>query len=168
MRRTTTTKSARLFAGVLTVLLFATLPIQSGAQPAPDSRSQRPLGFGYDKAHEITFNGTIQEVVSNVSGAPVGLHLLVTGPHGAVDAHLGPYLTKDSQAGLHPGELVQIVGAMEKLHGKDYLLARQLIFGGRTVTVRSENGFLVGARSLRTARSTTVKTSSIESKGDAR
>jgi hypothetical protein len=70
-----------------------------------------------------------------------------------VDAHLGPYLTKDTQEALHAGLPMQIVGAVEEHNGKSFLLARQLIFAGRTVTVRSENGFLVRARASRVARS---------------
>ena len=78
------------------------------------------------------------------------MHLLVAGPEGVVDAHVGPYLEReDTQEALHAGLPLQIVGAVEQLHGKSILLARQLIFAGRTVTVRNENGFLVRARSPR-------------------
>jgi hypothetical protein len=143
-----------MIAGLLTSLLFAIVPIQPTAQTAADSRVQRPLSFGYDKAHEITVNGTVQEVVTKrTAGSPVGMHLLVAGPEGVVDAHVGPYMTKDTQEALHAGLPVQIVGAMEEAHGKHYLLARQLIFGGRTVTVRNENGFLARSRGARATHS---------------
>jgi hypothetical protein len=45
---------------------------------------------------------------------------------------------------------------MEKIHSTNYLLVRQLIFGGRMVTVRSERGFLLRAHSR--ARPNTAKT----------
>ena len=145
---------ARMIAGLLTGLLFAVVAIQPSAQTAADSRARRPLIPSYDKAHEITLNGTVQEVVTKrVPGSPFGMHLLVAGPEGVVDAHVGPYLSKDTQEALHAGLPVQIVGAMEEAHGKHYLLARQMIFGGRMVTVRSENGFLVRARGPRMGRS---------------
>lgn len=138
------TRSTRVFAGLLTGLLFATVTIQLNAQTAPDSRAQRPVSFGYDKAHEIALRGTIQEVVTkHTPGSPAGLHLLVASSQGMVDAHLGSYLTKDTQEALHAGEAVQFVGAMENIHGSNYLLVRQLIVGSRTITVRSEHGFLV-------------------------
>ena len=38
---------------------------------------------------------------------------------------------------------MQVVGVRENVHGKNVLLARQLIYGGRQVTVRNERGFLV-------------------------
>jgi hypothetical protein len=162
-----------MIAGLLTGLLLAVVPLQPSAQTAADSRTQRPMKFSYDKAHEITVNGTVQEVVTkHVAGSPVGMHLLVAGSDGLVDAHVGPYLGKDIQEALHMGLPVQIVGAMEESHGKHYLLARQLIFGGRTVTVRNENGFLARARGPRMAHSKSQtrveKTSQVEVNGGAR
>jgi hypothetical protein len=156
MRRTYMTKPARIIAGLLTGMLFAVVTIPLGAQTAADSRAQHPLASAYDKAHEITLNGMVQEVVTkHVAGTPFGMHLMVAGPEGMVDAHVGPYLTKNTQEALHAGLPVQIVGVMEERNGKSFLLARQLIFGGTTVTVRSENGFLVQARPAHVARSRT-------------
>jgi hypothetical protein len=137
-------KTIRLFTGLLTGLLFAICTLQPSAQSAPDSTAVRPSGLGYDKAHEITINGNIQEVlVKHVAGSPFGMHVLVADAKGTVDAHLGQYLPKDTQDSLHSGTPVQIVGAMETIHGKNCLLARQLIFSGRMITVRSQNGFLL-------------------------
>lgn len=148
-------------------LLFALCAISLSAQTALDSRAQHPSALGYDKAHEITLNGTIQEVVSrHVPGSPVGLHLLVAGHKGTVDAHLGPYLTKDTQEALRAGTLVQITGAMATLHGREYLLAREVTAAGGTVTVRSKNGFLIRSRSA--ARPATETSSKSELNGGAR
>jgi len=159
------TKSTRMIAG----LLFAILAVPLIAQSTGQSRPRRSLTLGYDKAHEITLNGTIREVIpQSAPGSPVGLHLLVTGPQDAVDAHLGPYLTKDTQEALQAGTPVQIVGAMERLHGKNYLLARQLILSGRKVTVRSENGFLVHERAPRPTRPIAENVSQVELDGGAR
>lgn len=143
MRRHYLKQPIRMIAGLLTGLLFAIATIPLNAQPA-HSGAQHPLALGYDKAHEITLTGTIEAVNEKpAAGSPVGLHLMVAGSQGKVDAHLGPYMTKETLEALHTGTPVQIVGATEKLHGKAYLLARQVIFGGRLVQVRSENGFLV-------------------------
>jgi hypothetical protein len=143
MTRQGVTMPVRVIAGLLPGLLLAIVAILLTAQPAY-SATQRPLALGYDKAHEVTINGTISEVIAKpAAGGPTGLHVMVTGAQGKVDAHLGPYMTKEVQEALHAGTPVQIVGAMEKLHGKEYLLARQVIFGGRLVQVRSENGLLI-------------------------
>jgi len=137
-------KPTRLFAGLFIGLLFAICTLQLSAQTAPSTSAVRPSSLGYDKAHEITINGVVQEaVVKREAGSPFGLHLLLTGSKGVIDAHLGQFMTKKTQESLQAGTPVQIVGAMETIHGKNYLLARQLIFSGRQITVRSENGFLL-------------------------
>ena len=169
MRRSRIVKPTRMIAGLLSGLLLATLSIPLNAQTAVEPHAQRPLTLGYDKAHEITLNGTIQKLISQAaSGGPVGLHLLVAGPQGTVDVHLGPYMTKGTQEALQAGTPVQIVGAIEKLHGKNYLLARQLIFAGRMVVVRSENGFLVDAHAPRATRPIHEGASQVEQTGGAR
>jgi hypothetical protein len=148
------TKPTQLIAGLLSGLLFATMAVPLGAQPASESRPGRGFGPVYDAAHETTINGTIREVVTkHALGSPAGMHLLVAGPEGVVDAHVGPFPSKDTLEALHTGLPIQIVGAMERLHGRQYLLARQLIFGGRTVTIRSRAGFLLRAANSRHATS---------------
>jgi hypothetical protein len=150
MRRSCLPNSTRMIAGLLTSLLFAILTVPLTAESTPESHAARPMSFGYDKAHEITLNGTIQEVVTQrIAGSPAGLHLLISGSQGMVDAHLGAFLSQDTRDALHSGEWVQIVGAMTKINGKDYLLARQLILGDRTVAIRTQRGFLLHSVALR-------------------
>jgi len=149
MRRHCLKHTIRMIAGLVTGLLFAITAISLNAQPT-HSAAQPPLAWGYDKAHEITLTGTITAVnEKSAGGSPVGLHLMVSASQGQVDAHLGPYIAKETIEALHTGTPIQIVGAMEKLHGKEYLLARQVIFSGRLVQVRSENGFLVRERTAK-------------------
>lgn len=136
--------STVLLSWFLFVLLGVALNVQLAAQPSQEYWS--PLG--YDRANEITLNGTIQEVVANAGpGSPAGLHLFVAVTQGRVDVHLGPYLSEKTQEALQPGTAVQIIGAMETVHGRNYLLARQMIFSGRLVTLRCANGLplLLGA-----------------------
>jgi hypothetical protein len=144
----------RLFAGLLSGLLFAIIAVPLGAQTAPESRAGQGIGSGYGAAHETTLNGTIQEVITqNVAGSPAGMHLLVDGAQGVVDVHVGPFLSSATKEALHVGTPVQIVGAPMLAHGKEYFLARELSVGGRTITIRSKRGFLAhphGERSLKT------------------
>lgn len=143
MRRHCRKHTIRMIAGLVTGLLFAIAAISLNAQPV-GSEARPLLAWGYDKAHEITLTGTITAVNEKAAnGSPVGLHLMVAASQGQVDAHLGPYMTKETREALHTGTPVQIIGAMEKLHGKEFFLARQVIFGGRLVRVRNENGFLL-------------------------
>jgi len=136
-------KPTRLVVGLLCGLLFATIVLPLGAQPASATRPGRGFGPAYDAAHEITLNGTVQQVITkHTKGSPAGMHLMVAGPGGLVDAHVGPFLSKEMKDALHMGTPVQIVGANVSLHGKTYLYARLLSVGGSTVTVRSKHGAL--------------------------
>jgi hypothetical protein len=131
-----------LIAGLMAGLLVAIVSVPLNAQPAEEVHPK--IMLGYDKAHEISISGNIQEVVGKPApGSPAGLHVLVNSANGVVDAHLGPYMTKETKEALHEGTPVQILGAMQKGRTKDYLLARELMVGGRTIRVRSEKGFLV-------------------------
>lgn len=142
--------SVRLLSG----LLFAILTVPLGAQAASESGARQGFGPAYDAAQEITVVGTIQSVVAKpAAGSPAGMHLLVAGPQGVVDAHLGSFLSKETIAALQPGVPVQIVGATMSLQGKNYFLARQLTVGSRIVMVRSERGFLMHEHSSRMASS---------------
>ena len=142
--------SARLLVG----LLFAISSIPLGAQVTSKSDARHSFGPSYDAARETTLSGTIQEVVTqHQAGYPAGVHLLVVGPQGVVDTHIGPFLNKQTVAALQTGASVQVIGAPVSLHGKNYFLARQFTVGGRTVRVRNERGFLVHESAPRVAGS---------------
>jgi hypothetical protein len=136
-----------LLSGLMTEIPLA-------AQAVGASQPGRGIMFArYNPANEVTLNGAIQGIVTKRTvGTPPGMHLLVAGPRGMVDAHIGPFLAKDVQAALRAGTPVQIVGAMEQLHGQQFLLTRQIVFNGRVVNVRSSNGFLLRAVPTRTSR----------------
>jgi hypothetical protein len=169
MRCTRFTKPTLVIAGLLTGLLLAIPAVPLGAQEAAESHLGRGFGPAYDAAHEITFSGTIQDVVSqHVAGSPAGIHLLVAGPQGVVDAHVGPFLSKETKESLQAGMPVRIVGAMSLQEGKNYLLARELTVGGSTVTVRSERGVLLPVLSPRAQRARTQKTSQLQIEAGAR
>jgi hypothetical protein len=166
---TPTPTTAKTIAGLISALLFAILTVPLGAQPAPETRS--PHGFGpfYDAAHEITINGDIQEVVTRrIAGSPAGMHLLVAGPEGQVDAHVGPFLSKEIKDALHTGTPVRIIGAMASLNGKNYLLARELSVGGTTVKLRSKSGLLLRKHPAGLTPPENQKMSQLESNGGAR
>jgi hypothetical protein len=170
MSRNRWTKSTRLIAGPLVGLLFAISAIPLGAQPVPETRG-RGFGVTYDAAHEITFNGSIQTIVTkHVAGSPAGIHLLVAGPQGVVDAHIGPFLPKATREALATGLPVRIVGAMATERGKTYLLARELKVGGSTVKVRNTRGFLVRFHTVPAwaIKAKTRKTAKVAVKGAAR
>ena len=130
----------------LGVFLLASLILSAGAQE-PKSAIGRGFGPAYDLAHETTLTGTIQDVVSKPQSSGLGgLHLLVAGPDGVVDAHLGAFLSKETKDSLHAGMSIQVVGAPMQLADKEYFLARELSIDGHTVVIRTQRGFFVQPR----------------------
>ncbi len=94
--------------------------------------------------NDVAVTGTVQKLLSERKpGTPMGARILLKSEQGVIEANLGPYLPKDVQEGLANGQAVQIVGIPQTSHGKNYLLARQLVFAGRQITIRNEHGFLV-------------------------
>jgi hypothetical protein len=162
-------KPTRTVVGLLTGVLFVISALPLGAQSATESRPGCGFGPGYDAAHETILTGTIQEVVTKrVVGSPAGIHLLVYGPQGVVDVHVGPFLSEETKESLQAGMPVRIVGAMSSLQGKNYLLARELTVGGSTVIVRSEHGLFVRVHASRAPRARTETTSQLEPDTGAR
>jgi hypothetical protein len=77
------------------------------------------------------------------------MHLMVAGPQGLVDAHVGPFMSKETKEVLKTGVPVRLVGANTTVRGKTYFMARQLTVDGNIVTVRNARGFLVLAHNQR-------------------
>jgi len=137
----------------ISVWLLAAMVLALAAEAAPPSQSSSVgggSGLAYDQPKEITVAGTVERLVTHpASGGPPGFHLFITTSGKTIDAHLGPFLSRQNQETLVSGQSVQIVGTSISIHGKDVLLARQLIFGGRLVTVRNARGALVRERPAR-------------------
>jgi hypothetical protein len=144
----TTHRAARVLAYVAACMFLAVLFTQSSASKETSSGG-RGLGFFYDPTKEVTLIGAVKQIVPRSSTGLMGLHVLVSVQGETVDAHIGPYLSKQIQETLHVGDLIQLVGVHESVHGQGFLLARQLIYSGRQVTVRSERGFLIRTASQR-------------------
>jgi hypothetical protein len=134
-------RASPVSAWLMAAVLFA-LILQASAQ-SPSSVGQ---GFGaaYEPAHEVAVAGTVDRFVpSAAQGGPAGLHLLISASGKSVDAHLGPFFSTKNQEALAEGQPVQVVGVKANVNGREVLLARQVIFAGRVVTVRNQRGFLV-------------------------
>jgi hypothetical protein len=112
----------------------------------PASAEQTQL-LGYSPARETTVAGSVDQVVTgHTAGAPAGVHLLVNGPQGVIDASLGPYLSAEVQQSLAKGAAVQLSGVTRTIDGTDYLLTRTLTVAGHATSIRNEHGFLIHPR----------------------
>lgn len=95
----------------------------------------------------VTVTGSIQSTVSDSAHRPAGMHVLVSGSNGVVDACLGSFVAHDVQQSLREGASIEVTGSNETVDGKQYLLVHQMTLGGRQIAVRNQHGFLVHAQS---------------------
>lgn len=90
---------------------------------------------------EITFSGAIHELMTKpVTGAPVGLNLLMDGSQGVLYANVGSHLDNETKKTLAPGQVITIKGVVSSFNGTNYLLVRELTLGQKTLKVRGIHG----------------------------
>jgi hypothetical protein len=112
----------------------------------PASAAETQL-LGYSAARETNFTGTIDQLVAgHIAGRPAGLHLLVNGPNGVIDASLGSYVSAEVQHAIAKGAAVQLSGVTRTIDGTQYLLTRTLTVAGHSINIRNEHGFLIHPR----------------------
>jgi hypothetical protein len=130
------TKPVPVVAGLLIGLLFATLAVPLGAQPA-----RQPHQF-YDISKEVTLSGTVSDVLAKAApGTLPGAHLLFATSSGSVDASLGKFaLQGNDPVSVAPGREVAVTGIMMTIRGKDVFIARIVKVGGRAYTLRNQHG----------------------------
>jgi hypothetical protein len=145
-RGATKVKTSSIFIAAFCIVLFGTAATQPArAQNENSSHSLSSLKE-WKTTDEITFGAAILEVVSkNPAGAPAGLNLLMNGSQGVLYVNLGPNLPAAVVRSLTPGQVIQVVGIVQKFNGQNYLLARQLHIGDQTIEIRNDRGFLAHA-----------------------
>jgi hypothetical protein len=133
------------FGGLMGALCLI-VPL-AGLAAGPQAGSEREAGrvSKFDARNDVTLEGRVSRVVSGpAKGLLVGAHLIVSGPAGAVDVHLGDYAMKGPNAlSVSPGEKVRVAGIMTTVKGRPVLLARTVQIGTLTYRIRSERGFLL-------------------------
>jgi hypothetical protein len=134
--------------------LLATVAISLLVEPLYANESVAPrrtvIASKYDVTKEITVQGTVQSLVKNPAPGTIrGAHLTVATAKGTLDAHIGNFvLAGRAPMSFAPGQSVRLVGLMTTINHQNVLLVRTIQTENRTITVRSDHGFLVspGAR----------------------
>jgi len=131
------------------VIVFAICLLSSAVVLTPQAYAQSQAATSapavprvYDATKEVVLNGSISEVVGRPkAGLPLGLHLMVSTAQGVVDVHLGPYFGRiATQKGLVPGATIRVTGMTLNFAGGDVFLARVIVVGNETLTIRNQNG----------------------------
>ena len=98
--------------------------------------------FSYDPATETTVTGTILHVVTFLAAdGEVGVHFDVKGPSGMINVHVAPamYVGMNNFSFLADDQ-IQMTGATMFLEGNKSFVARSIKTGGKTLTLRAEDG----------------------------
>jgi hypothetical protein len=96
---------------------------------------------------DMAITATIQQVIPNhPPGTPAGTNLTVGTITRPIYVSVGPYLAPDIQKALVAGQRVQVTGKIQNVHGQSYLIARQLLLGGRHIAIRNDQGSLIRPR----------------------
>jgi hypothetical protein len=130
------TKSIRMIAGLLTGLLFATLTVPLGAQPA------RPSHQFYEISKEVTISGTVSNVLAKAApGTLPGPHLLFATTSGKIDASLGRFaLQGKNPLSVAPGKEVEVTGIMKTIKNQNVFVARIVKVDGKAYELRNQHG----------------------------
>ncbi len=122
----------------LAIVLAFAVPL-AFAQKAADT-STMPK---YDPSKEVKIKGTLDEVKEMAMGkGEVGIHLMVkTSATETIEVRLCPsgYL-KDFEVAFSKGQTVEVTGSKVKVEDKDVILAREVVQGNNTVTLRDKTG----------------------------
>jgi len=96
----------------------------------------------YDVSREVTIKGTIDDVKEMTMGKnEIGVHLVVKTGTDTIEVRLCPSsYVKDFEVSLVKGQSLQVTGAKVKVDDKDIILARELVQGNNTVTLRDKSG----------------------------
>ena len=137
----TSKKLLCLVMGITLVAFCPSLHAQRG--PFPQTSSPKGIGFAYDRAREVTIEGTVKKVIWQSDYGLCGAYLVVQSAGKTVSAHLGPWISQEQRRKLVSGQFVEMVGVYERGRTGNVLLARKLVINGEVVTVRNERGFLV-------------------------
>jgi hypothetical protein len=105
----------------------------------------QPKGRGmsrmmYDTSTEMTFKGTVEEVTQGTRGM-MGTHLTVKTDKGNMQVMLGPSNFISSKGfSFAKGDEVEVTGSKVTMGGAESLIAREVVKGGQTLTLRDKSG----------------------------
>ena len=110
-------------------------------------QSSRNTGPKYDATKELKIKGVVQDI-QEVPGEFEGTHLVVKTDTKIVVVHVGPSdFLKEIDTSFSKGDQIQVVGCMAPANGssEEQMLAREIVVGQNTTTLRDDKGIPVWA-----------------------
>jgi hypothetical protein len=123
----------------LAAIAFLATSVFSEASPKETSKEASPK---YDPATEATFKAVVDELklVPPTGGKPEAYLVLKAAP-AAAQVYLCPKRFLDEMGvDFKAGDEIQITGSKVKQDGADLTLAREIVKGGDTLTLRFKDG----------------------------
>ena len=124
--------SAPIFHNLLKLAAISCLATSAFAQAPPK----------YDPATEVTFKGTVEELklVPPSGGKPLA-YLVVKSGSDEVQVFLCPKkFLDDMGVEFKASDVIEVTGSKVKQDGADLTLAREVVRGGDTLTLRFKDG----------------------------
>ena len=141
----------QIFVSILPALMLCGAWVQGAATQTGTANQPASQFVGLDSIKsglsDMAITATIQQVIPNhPPGTPAGTNLKLGTMTGPLYVSVGPYLAPDIQKALVAGQRVQVTGKIQNIHGQSYLIARQLLLGGRHIAIRNDQGSLIRPR----------------------
>jgi DNA/RNA endonuclease YhcR with UshA esterase domain len=103
--------------------------------------AQHRAGAAYDVARESVISGKIVQYSSASTTSPLGARISLQTGSGTIEAHAGnAKLIEASNISLQAGDTVSITGETVTFGNASVFVARIILKGSQSVTVRSKNG----------------------------
>lgn len=137
----------RPFITLIYAAAFGLVTFSASALP-PGNRSRM-----YDRATEITLKGTVQRVNQSELGWTPRTHLAIESGGAMIEVALGPTAFLENRGfAFVKGDQVEVTGSKMTVRGTEFVIAREITRGGKSLTLRDKNGIPVWAEQRRRAR----------------
>jgi hypothetical protein len=101
----------------------------------------------YNTGTETTFKGTVESLdqgtqgMMNKMGMGMGTHLILKTTEGDRQVMLGPsQFIAGKGFSFAKGDQIEVTGSKVTMGGSEYLMAREVVKGGKTLTLRNKDG----------------------------
>lgn len=125
----------KLKINIATTILLGALAVSA---QGPGGRKGMRM---YDPATETTFKGTINAATEGACCQLTGTHLTVKTDEGVREVMLGPSQFIASKGfSFSNGDSIEVTGSKVTMGGTEYVIAREVIKDGKTLTLRDKKG----------------------------
>jgi hypothetical protein len=95
----------------------------------------------YDTATETTIKGTVDAVSEPSCGQMMGTHLIIKAADSTTEVMLGPAkYVGDQGFSFAKGNSIQVTGSKMTMCGREFIIAREVVKDGKTLTLRDKTG----------------------------